>query len=127
MDEITRYTVREVSDNIDNACQDLMDAIDDPMCEYIGRVVEAIAKKYNLNEEQAFSLNQRIFWRLDLDENQDPDQAKNDADKASAFCYDIPAIKSSVIQQQCEQLGVDVTDIKLEAVKEDDLRGLPTI
>jgi len=94
MDEITRYTVREVSDNIDNACQDLMDAIDDPMCEYIGRVVEAIAKKYNLNEEQAFSLNQRIFWRLDLDEidldenpDPDPDQAKNDADKAYGNIY----------------------------------------
>lgn len=65
--EITTETVRDTSDDVD-ASTSLLEDLDNTevMSNYIDEVVERLAAKHSLTDEQCEELTERICWRLEL-------------------------------------------------------------
>lgn len=61
--EITTESIREVSDQLRSGVDN---SIDDAMSEYFEELVDHIAQKCGLTEEQAEELEDRLCWVLEL-------------------------------------------------------------
>lgn len=66
--EITNLIALEVSCECDKKDPDLAESIDDLMDEHFEQIIEVLAEKYELTEEQISELEERLSWTVCLTE-----------------------------------------------------------